>query len=258
MNFVMFQFGKRIIKAVLPSAALIWFRRRKQRAVRECNERLRTQDVFARIYSENLWGGSPGTFCSGSGSEPEMVNPYCDMVKQFVVERGVRTILDIGCGDFRVGRYLQVAGVSYVGIDIVPALIERNRKLFGSESIRFLCLDAIEEPLPQADLVLVRQVFQHLSNRQISQILEKLRGYQYIMVTEHFPAPGAAIVPNLDKPHGGDTRIPDGSAICLDKPPFKVAGLQTMLRVPASHCLVGQGETIETMLFGGKDVPKSE
>ena len=177
------------------------------------------------------------------------------MVKQFVSEHNVKSVLDIGCGDFTVGQQMQVFGTQYIGIDIVQDLIDRNTKLFGSNGIQFKCLDAIVDQLPIADLVLVRQVLQHLSNEQISRLLSKLHAYRYVMVTEHYPAPCENLIPNLDKPHGGDTRIYDGSAVYLDRPPFNIQGLRTILQVPASDLPIDEGETIKTVLFIGHPDP---
>jgi hypothetical protein len=65
-----------------------------------------------------------------------------------------------------------------------------------------MCLDAAGiEPLPQAELCLIRQVFQHLSNTQISAILTKLEVLPYIIVTEHQPSDGDFVSANADKVH---------------------------------------------------------
>lgn len=205
--------------------------------------------MFSAVYASNMWGGVAGNFCSGSGSQLDVARPYCEMVKKFACEHGVKSVLDIGCGDFSVGQHLQVPGIKYTGVDIVQSLIERNDKLFGSDSIDFRCLNVIEDQLPSADLVLVRQVFQHLSNEQITKVLNKLQGYRYVMVTEHYPAANVRTLPNIDKPHGGDTRIPDNSAVYLDHPPFSIQGARTVLEVPASRWLAHDGETIKTVLI---------
>ena len=101
--------------------------------------------------------------------------------------------------------------------------------------------------LPDAELCLVRQVFQHLSNDQIRSIIDKLRKYKYVIVTEHYPAPDRLRVPNLDKPHGADIRLYDSSAVYLDQPPFN-ASVDLLLEVPADP-VVCIGETIRSFLL---------
>jgi hypothetical protein len=247
---------KHLIKALLPNAALNAYRkvRRRlkpvQRGLRRVrNRNLSVKEVFTRVYDTHEWGGRKGQYCSGSGSSDHQATLYATMVKAFVAERNIRTIVDLGCGDFVVGRELQVPGVKYIGVDIVEQLIEHNNRNFGSGEISFLCLDIIADDLPEADLCLVRQVLQHLSNAQIDAVLRKIGKYRYALVTEHYPAPSVASIPNKDKPHGGDTRVVDNSAVFLDLPPFNVRVSKLMLEVEARSNLIAPGETIKTYLL---------
>jgi len=50
----------------------------------------------------------------------------------------------------------------YVGIDIVPEVIEANRR-YERAGVEFVVGDAIEGPLPEADVALCREVLFHLS-----------------------------------------------------------------------------------------------
>src|SRR5262249_6315737 len=74
---------------------------------------------------------------------------------------------------------------------------------------------------PDADLCLIRQVMQHLSNREISRLLKKTRKYAYVIVAEHQSE--IDVTPNIDIQHGHATRVDlHGSGVYLDKPPFSV------------------------------------
>lgn len=241
---------KQTIKKFLPSFVLQWKKNRQVNKSRAINKRLSAKQVFTRIYLNNEWGGEGDQFYSGSGSEANVSAPYCIAVKEFIQERGIQSVVDLGCGDFRVGQNIQVSGVSYIGIDIVESLIERNQKLFGNSFITFICLDIIDDPLPDGELCLIRQVFQHLSNDQIKKILNKLDKYKYVLISEHYPSEvGAVIQPNLDKPHGGDTRIVNNSGVFLDKPPFDVPNISIFLTIELTSCLIKKGEVIRTILI---------
>lgn len=77
------------------------------------------------------------------------------------------------------------------------------------------------DELPDADLVTIRQVLQHLSNEQISKILSKLSKFKYVIITEHILL-GDFTIPNLDKIPGPHIRTKVFSSVIIDAPPFKV------------------------------------
>ena len=141
--------------------------------------------------------------------------------------------------------------IDYVGIDIVEELIEHNRRVYGSTNVSFRTLDIIEDPVPDGELCLLRQVLQHLSNEQIQKVLRNLRGYRYVLVTEHYPAPESFTRPNVDKPCGEDVRIYDGSAVYLDLPPFNQTISASLLDVDVGPGLVRPGERIRTFVLAG-------
>jgi hypothetical protein len=206
--------------------------------------------VFAEIYARNTWGGRPGEFFSGPGSDSAQVRAYVEYVRAFARDHGIRTLVDLGCGDYRVGMQLRTPGDRYVGVDIVPDLVAHNSRTFGGPDTEFKCMDIIAEEPPAGDLCLVRQVLQHLSNQQVSRILPGLRRYRYVLVSEHHPAPARYVRPNTDKPHGDDTRVHDGSGIYLDRPPFDCA-VEHVLTTAVDAPLVEHGETIDTYLLRG-------
>jgi hypothetical protein len=84
--------------------------------------------------------------------------------------------------------------------------------------------------LPDGDACFLRQVLQHLSNREICAILPKLNKYRWVYITEHYPTDNDGIKPNKDKVHVGDIRLLENSGVYLSKPPFNLPG-QTLLKV---------------------------
>ena len=101
------------------------------------NRRLSAQDVFTNVYTKGMWGGDPGTFFSGPGSNEEAAKPYADFVIRFMTEHNVKSVVDLGCGDFRVGRRIAASGVDYTGVDVVAPLIAENTRRNASPSVRF-------------------------------------------------------------------------------------------------------------------------
>jgi len=246
-----------VLKLFIPNALLKARQKRIIRQTRERFEGMSTREAFSEIYASNLWGGKPGEIRSGSGSTETHALEYAQLVKSFVAEHDIRSIVDVGCGDFLLGSKFATAVESYLGVDIVPDVVKTNNAKFGSGSVRFECLDAIEDPLPKADLCLIRQVLQHLSNEQIMQILPKLSCYKFVMLTEHYPAEGVGFVPNKEKPHGPDIRVYDNSAVVLDEAPFNIASSELLLTFPADIAVPDDGETVRTHLFPGSAFAES-
>lgn len=237
------------LRRMVPEALKRLWRQRRIEAVRRRNRGRGAAEIFADIYGSNRWGGEHGNYHSGSGSTLEHAELYASMVRRFVAERAVRHLVDLGCGDFRIGARLIDGATRYTGIDIVPSLVEDNRRRYGSDRVRFACLDIIEDELPPGDLCLIRQVLQHLSNEQITRVLQNLARYRFVLVTEHYPAPGALRQKNVDKPCGEDVRIYDGSAVYLDAPPFNRQVSGPLLDVDAGHHLLHPGERIRSYLL---------
>ena len=189
-------------------------------------------DLFGGIYRDSLWGQSPDaweTFYSGHGShDPMLVMPFLYSVRGFLhglhMHDGRRPdILDIGCGDFTIGARLTDLANRYLACDVVAPLIDRNRARFRRDGLEFLVLDATQTTPPSADVVVIRQVLQHLSNEQIACILEHLpERCSYLLVTETVPGK-QGFVPNLDMPPGPGVRVDHGSGIVLTAKPFSLA-----------------------------------
>lgn len=237
----MFKTIKRIMWAIFPGimAALKEQREKARIGKREDRD---VSEIFGEIYRDGLWGGQQGEFYSGEGSDDAVTAGYVAVVRKYIEDHDIRSIVDLGCGDFRVGRQLLRPGVSYVGVDLVPELIESHQKRFGGETVRFTVADIIQDPLPEGELYLVRQVLQHLSNDQIGRALDKLRHKPHVVIAEHHPAASRFKEYNRDKPPGQAIRVPFGSGVYLDKPPFsfpcKVIG---STRLPP---IITEGETL--------------
>ncbi|WP_299435157.1 class I SAM-dependent methyltransferase [uncultured Maribacter sp.] len=178
-----------------------------------------TKAVMQQIYEKKMWGGDVD-FYSGLGSHSsKFVAPYVKEVSLFLNSFNTRLeVCDLGCGDFNVGIQLVPLTKKYIAVDIVPNLIERNKHLFKEDNLEFLCLDISKDKLPNADCAIVRQVMQHISNAEIMSLLEKLRKYKYLIITEHLPI--HSFVPNKDIISGQGIRLKKNSGVDILQLPF--------------------------------------
>lgn len=117
---------------------------------------------FERIHATNLWGAD--TSVSGVGSELEATAAIRERLPGLLKELGVRSMLDAPCGDHRWVANLAFELDRYVGVDIVPSIIEALQQRHQGDAKRsFLLADLTRDPLPRCDLILSRDCLVHFS-----------------------------------------------------------------------------------------------
>lgn len=196
------------------------------------------QEIFDYIYLNGIWNTEDTNLSSGPGSRDEGgANAYADAVKSFFGAncKELRAA-DVGCGDFQVGSKLFSSFKSYLGLDVSDVIISRNKSVFGFANVRFQNFDLTRDSLPDADVLFVRQVFQHLSNEDISKFILRVNdsgGVKWLIVTEHLP--DFEYVPNLDKRTGAGVRTDKESGVDVSEDPFllKFIEKKELLRVSA-------------------------
>src|SRR4051794_28041329 len=221
---------KRVAKAAFPGLVTSIRERRSHRDMLKRELRGQTDmlkddnrsptEIFSEIYRNNMWGGRPGELYSGLGSDDEISAEFVQVVRGCIETHDIRSVVDLGCGDFRVGAQLLRPGLSFIGVDVVPALVESHQRTFARDGVSFQVADIIDDELPEGELYLLRQILQHLSNNQIGRVLAKLNDKPHVVIAEHHPAPGRFRCYNHDKPPGRDIRVPFGSGVYPDQAPF--------------------------------------
>jgi SAM-dependent methyltransferase len=170
----------------------------------------KTRAAFETIYTEDQWGNG-----SGPGSSPTSTIEYRGFIERFMHENDVRSVTDLGCGDWQFSRLMDWTGIDYAGLDIVEFLIEQNRERFARENIRFDLLENTSD-LPGGDLLLCKEVLQHLPNETVSEYVSQISSkYRYSLITNAIEPAEAA---NSDIPAGG------WRPLRLDRSPFLVKG----------------------------------
>lgn len=189
----------------------------------ETNDSKNLSVTFSEIYQTGVWGQQDGwEYYSGSGSHDDyIVASYVDGLNNYFGSSSLSlSALDIGCGDFNVGCSLSKNFYQYTAIDIVHDLIEYNKEKYKDSGAKFICLDATCDELPEADVILLRQVLQHLSNEKILQLLKNIKNKcKYLVVVEHIPV-GEAWPKNLDFTSGKDIRLFLNSGVDIEVAPF--------------------------------------
>jgi hypothetical protein len=104
--------------------------------------------------------GSPGPTTPVAVRGADVTASYILALRALIRSEGV-SIVDLGCGNFEV-----------------------EQRFLSPEHTEFRTLDLVTDSLPNGDLCIIRQVFKHLSNRDIATVLRKVREYRLLVVTD--------------------------------------------------------------------------
>lgn len=148
------------------------------------------EDTFSWIVAEGGWGCAE-TPC-GPGSTAEAAAPILRALPSWIRRYRIRSIADIGCGDFHWMKEMDLSGVEYDGYELVRELVLWNRTVHGNSTIRFHRFDATREVPGPADLVMLKDVLIHLPDDLGAQVLANIResGACFLAATTHPRAPG--------------------------------------------------------------------
>lgn len=156
--------------------------------------KINIRDAFTK--ARKSWGGN------GSGSTAANTASLAAQLPALFERYKVKRVVDLGCGD--VGWILDAIQEldSYVGVDVVPDVIERNTALAKSHRAfnrllngagdapsptTFQLISGPSEILPSADLVLVRDCAAHLSNQLVRELLQQCAKSSPLVLISTFP-----------------------------------------------------------------------
>jgi len=146
-------------------------------------KKMTTEQVFREIKVKNKWGSQESA--SGYGSEIRSTENLIMELPNLFRMNGIRSILDIPCGDFNWMKKIDLSAFDYIGGDIVKELISENSERYSSNNIKFVTLNIISDVLPPMDLIFVRDCFVHLSYSDIHCAIANIKksGCKYLMAT---------------------------------------------------------------------------
>ena len=162
-------------------------------------------NTFQSIYDRELWNDGSG----GGSVLKASVALYLGYVQHFIERHDIRTIVDVGCGDWTFSRFLDLGDRHYVGLDVVPSVIERNEQRYARENVQFRLISPSKiDAYPASDLIICKDVLQHLSNEHVDLVLMRMENAKYAIITNDHA------LDNREN-QNGDTRPLDVTA-----PPF--------------------------------------
>ena len=149
------------------------------------NNETENNKIFSYIYDNNIWNNGKGG--SGEGSSIENnIKTYIPFLKDFIKKNNIKKVVDLGCGDWQSSNLIyDNLDVNYTGYDIYEKIIKVNKNKYPQ--YKFIHLDFIHNTniLENGDLCIIKDVLQHLCNKDINNLLEYLvnsKKYKYIMI----------------------------------------------------------------------------
>ena len=221
----------------------------KRKSYKKMLTKKNIKDRFITIYEENLWQSKESI--SGEGSEILYTKPLREWMLKEIPLLNIKVLVDAPCGDFNWMKTITPRlPIKYIGLDIVPSLINSNKIKYESKNVYFNVANICDDPLPDCDIIMVRDCLFHLSYEDINKFFKNLdkTNYNYLFTTTHLNK-------NLNKFSNKNILTGDFRYIDLFSKPFNFKNSNIHSRV--DDYIKGSMAPKEMILIEKKYVPKS-
>jgi 2-polyprenyl-3-methyl-5-hydroxy-6-metoxy-1,4-benzoquinol methylase len=110
---------------------------------------------------------------SGPGSSIANTVEVRNLLHKCIFNYNIKSILDLGCGDWNWLQNVCLDGVNYLGWDADVDLIVSNLFNYSEDNITFDTLDICLEEYPSVDLIICRDVLFHMPINLAQKIINK-------------------------------------------------------------------------------------
>ena len=172
-------------------------------------------EAFTRVYEGSRWHNG-----SGPGSDPESTGLWREFLTAYMRGAGVRSVLDLGCGDWQHSKLIDWEGIAYHGIDVVQDVVDANTERYGRAGVTFQCADITSCPLPGADLIICKEVLQHWPLADIVNFRRRVMWRRRVLIVNDC----LPLVANVDIEPGGYRPLD------FTEPPLKSWNVTELLR----------------------------
>ena len=163
------------------------------------------RDAFEQIYVKDLWG------LAEQPSAQQYWQIFATLIEQVMRTHKITSVSEFGCGFWSYARLMDWRGISYNGYDVFAGAIDWNEKSHGAANIAFHTM-APDTALAPADLLITKDVLQHLPNADVAYYLKTFRPLFSFMLIVNDIYPDTHT--NGDIAHGGHR------ALRLEQAPF--------------------------------------
>jgi hypothetical protein len=156
------------------------------------------EQIFTYNYDNKIWGQTISTHYNGNSGEGSDVeynkDSYVPFLKEFITNNNIKTIVDLGCGDFRCGELIyNNLDILYTGYDTYKKVIDYHLTQYelptteSEPKFSFIHLDFYnnKEKIINGDLCILKDVIQHWTLDNIYNFLDYLiesKKFKYILI----------------------------------------------------------------------------
>ena len=142
-------------------------------------------DLFTEAYEKKMWvkskknpySSSEFSGNSGPGSTYEYNKQYINILLNFINEKNVKSICDLGCGDWQFSKNIyKDLDITYKGYDAYQKMIVHHNNHFANENISFEHLDIYKNvsDIENADIFILKDILQHWTTDEIYKFMDTL------------------------------------------------------------------------------------
>lgn len=149
-------------------------------------------NIFTFIYENNLWGNNGNDHYSGSSGDGSSIDfnidTYVPFLKHFITVNKIKTVVDLGCGDFLCGKAIyDNLDVTFTGYDTYKKIIDYLPMEYPMPKYNFIHADFYtnRDVIIGGDLCILKDVLQHWNLYQIYNFLDHLiqtKKFKFILI----------------------------------------------------------------------------
>jgi hypothetical protein len=150
------------------------------------------EHFFTNIYEQKVWGQNINNDYNGNSGGGSFLTfnqeDYIPFLKMFIINNNIKTVVDLGCGDFRCGRSIyHDLDIIYTGYDTYKKMIDSHLKYPSLSKYFFKHLDFYnrKEDIIGGDLCILKDVIQYWKIDEIYNFLDYLiesKKFKYILI----------------------------------------------------------------------------
>jgi mannosyltransferase OCH1-like enzyme len=191
------------------------------------------------LYKNNVFDLIHSSTKNDKKLDTEHYKEYINYIVNYIVLNKISSITDLGCGDITIFNEIMIRleqlkyNCIYNGVDVVKDIINMNKETFPQHN--FYNKNIINEELPKADLCIVSDVLQYVTNKDVIEIINNIKkhNYKHILICENVINSSVwknKKLFNVDKPTNIKTRLDYNSyGLFIDVEPFNVEGNELLL-----------------------------